>query len=62
MAARVRDYTKAEWDALDRKIAHPDEKVVCPRCGKEIVYAEIGNSVSVKCTTQGCIFGGIRGL
>ena len=62
MAVKTRDYTKAEWDALDRKIKNPNEKVICPRCGNEITYIEIGNSISVKCNTNMCIFGGIRGL
>ena len=62
MAVKTREYTKAEWDALNEKLKHPDEKVICPRCGNEIIYAEIGNSVSVECKTCDCIFGGIRGL
>ena len=60
--AKVRDYTEAEWDALDEKMETPTEKVICPRCGNEILYYEYGNSISVKCATKGCIFGGIRGL
>ena len=62
MVAKTRNYTKTEWDALDKKMKQPSEKVICPRCGNEILYAEIGNSISVKCTSDGCIFGGIRGL
>ena len=60
--AKVRDYTEAEWDALDEKMEFPSETVICPRCGKDIEYEEIGNSISIKCQTKGCIFGGIRGL
>ena len=59
---KTRDYTEAEWDALDEKMEYPTEKVICPRCGNEILYNEYGNSISVKCATEGCIFGGIRGL
>jgi hypothetical protein len=62
MAAKTRDYSKAEWDALDEKMEHPDGKVLCPRCENEISYKEIGNSISVRCLTDGCIFSGIRGL
>jgi len=62
MAARVREYTEVEWNALDEKMNNPEKDVVCPRCGNDIVYAEIGNSTSVKCLSEDCIFGGIRGL
>jgi len=60
--AKVRNYTEAEWDALDEKMDYPDQKVICPRCGNEIAYKEIGNSISVFCLSENCIFGGIRGL
>ena len=62
MAARVREYTETEWNALDEKMNNPDKEVVCPRCGNEITYEEIGNSTSVSCLSEDCIFGGIRGL
>ena len=62
MAAKTRNYTSGEWDALDKKINNPTAKVICPRCGKEIAYEEVGNSISVKCVSTGCIFGGIRGV
>ena len=58
----TRNYSKEEWDALDEKMNNPQEDVVCPRCGNEIIYSEPGNSICVKCLTDGCIFGGIRGL
>jgi len=59
---KVRDYTEAEWDALDEKMDHPDRVVLCPRCGNEISYKEVGNSISVSCLSEKCIFGGLRGL
>jgi len=59
---KIRNYTEAEWDALDEKMDHPGQKVKCPRCGNEIAYEEIGNSISVYCLSKNCIFGGIRGL
>ena len=62
MAAKTRDYTKAEWDALSEKINAPEQHVICPRCGNDIDYKEVGNSISVKCFSEDCIFGGIRGL
>jgi len=60
--AKIRDYTEAEWDALDEKMDYPDRVVLCPRCGNEIAYEEPGNSISVYCLTEDCIFGGLRGL
>jgi hypothetical protein len=59
---RTRNYTEAEWDTLDEKMDFPSETVLCPRCGSEVIYEKIGNSISVKCLTEDCIFGGIRGL
>jgi len=60
--SKFRDYTEEEWDALDEKLDNPEDMVLCPRCGNEIIYKELGNSISVECLTDGCIFGGIRGL
>jgi len=60
--SNTRNYSETEWEALDVKMEFPTEKVICPRCDNEIIYEEIGNSVSVKCITKGCIFGGVRGL
>ena len=62
MAAETRDYTITEWDALDEKMNCPDKNVACPRCDNEIIYEERGNSIAVECLSDGCIFGGIRGL
>ena len=59
---KTRNYSEEEWDALDEKQNYPEETVFCPRCGGEILYSEPGNSILVKCETDGCIFGGIRGL
>ena len=60
--AKIRDYTEAEWDALRDKMNNPDKTVICPRCGNEIEYEEVGNSISVSCLSENCIFGGLRGL
>ena len=62
MAINKRDYSESEWNALERKMDYPNEKVICPRCGNEIVYTKINNSISVDCKTKNCIFGGIRGI
>ena len=60
--SKVREYTEIEWDALDEKMENPQKEVECPRCGNEIIYKEPGNSILVKCLSEGCIFGGIRGI
>lgn len=54
--------TNGEYDAIENKMKNPNEKVICPRCGKELIYKGYGNSVSVKCETEGCISESIRGL
>ncbi len=38
MAIDRKTYTKAEWDALEKKLENPKIKVLCPRCGNEIIY------------------------
>lgn len=54
--------TKKDYDVLDIKLNNPDKKVLCPRCGNEIIYEKRGNSIAVECKTPDCIHGGIRGL
>lgn len=55
-------YTKKETEALDRKFEHPDDRVICPRCGKELKYYTVGNSSAVECGTVNCLRGTCRGL
>lgn len=55
-------YTEAECKALDRKFAHPEETVICPRCGKNLRYKAQNGSRMVKCETEGCLRDGIRGI
>ena len=56
------DMTNREKEALWYKMDHPDESVKCPRCGGEILYVTRGNSISIECEKDDCIFGGIRGI
>ncbi len=58
----VINYSEEEWNALDEKMEHPERVVYCPRCGKELIYRGVGNSCEVKCPTEGCIKGTLRGL
>jgi len=53
---------KKDYEALQEKLDFPEKKVLCPRCGNEIIYEERGNSIAVECKTKNCIYGGIRGL
>lgn len=55
-------YNKTESDALTRKEERPKEIVVCPRCGRKLVYKEIGNSYEIKCPTDNCLKRTVRGL
>lgn len=57
-----RTYTEADWAALRAKIDNPQEKVICPRCGKELEFKDYGSSYGAECPTEGCIFGGVRGI
>lgn len=54
--------TKKDYKALEEKINNPTKKVICPRCGNEIIYGKRGGSIAVECKTNGCIYGGVRGL
>jgi len=56
------DHTEEEAKALLEKMEHPDVYVRCPRCGKEILWEHIGNSIRIGCVTTHCIYTGIRGL
>lgn len=55
-------YNEKENKAIDEKMEHPDKKVICPRCGAELMYREVGNSCEVKCPTENCLKASIRGL
>ena len=54
--------SEQEHEVLEEKLNNPEKKVICPRCGNEIIYEKRGNSIAVECKTKGCIYGGIRGL
>ena len=36
MDIKFSNYTEEELKALDQKDCNPQEKVMCPRCGKEL--------------------------
>lgn len=51
-----------EKSALNDKINHPEQKVLCPRCGNELLYQEYQSGCTVYCKTQNCIKGNIHGI
>ena len=51
-----------EKKALNKKLNNPNEKVICPRCGSEIIYEVRGASIAVECSKKTCIYAGSRGL
>ena len=51
-----------EYKALETKERNPTETVICPRCGKELLYREVGNSYEIKCLTEVCLKMTVRGL
>lgn len=60
------DLTPKEIEILDKADNELAENGVtkekCPRCGNEIIVEETGNSYTVKCKTQNCIFMDYRGI
>lgn len=58
----LRGYTKEEKSALHEKEEAPQKEVLCPRCGKELIFLRKGNSYMVKCVSRGCIMLNFRGL
>lgn len=58
----VIEYTKEECKALDEKFEHPNKIVLCPRCGKQLIFTQRGNSCEVKCETRDCLYDAIRGI
>lgn len=43
-AKKQSEFSLDEKKALTYKLDHPEEKVVCPRCGKLLTYKRIGKS------------------
>ena len=51
-----------EKEAIKKKMEKPNTDVVCPRCGEKLKYEDLPSAISVWCPTEGCIFGGLRGI
>ena len=58
----VTKYSDDEIRALDSKENDAENVVLCPRCGKELIYREVGNSYEIKCPSVNCIRRAIRGI
>ena len=54
--------SEKERAAVDKKIENPQKQVKCPRCGAEIKYTKYDTAILVKCSTDGCIKVGLRGI
>ena len=48
--------------AINKKIAFPEKEVICPKCGKSLLYSPIGFIAEVKCPTKKCIMGNSKGI
>ena len=59
MATKV---TEREKSALLKKAESPQDVVLCPRCGHNLEYREVGASYEVKCNTSGCLKMAVRGV
>ncbi len=58
----VISYSEKERKALMEKLEAPNKDVICPRCGKRLVYIRKGNSCAVICETPNCLRDAIRGI
>lgn len=56
-----RKFKKEYKKAINYKIAHPEENVSCPKCGKPLLYFPIVNAAMVMCPSRKCITGDSRG-
>ena len=43
-------------------MSSPEKIVICPRCGKKLIYKTFGNSSEVECETENCLYTAIRGI
>lgn len=59
MASKLTD---KEIRAIDEKMSRPDEEVRCPRCGMVLLFKESEHGAEVRCETEDCIKGVVRGI
>lgn len=56
------ELNKTEKKALSEKLNNYEKEVKCPRCGNNISLHELKSGCVVKCDTEGCIYGNVRGI
>jgi DNA-directed RNA polymerase subunit RPC12/RpoP len=56
------EFTETEIQAMEAKIQNPKEIVICPRCGGRLLFREWPTAVEVRCETENCLHGSIRGI
>ena len=55
-------YSKKEIEAIEEKMNNPTAIVVCPRCGEELHFKGYNSACEVKCKTENCLRGVLRGI
>lgn len=55
-------YNQKEIEAMDAKLNNPSATVVCPRCGKELLFNDYSSFCEVKCSSSDCLHGVVRGI
>ena len=55
-------YTAEEIAALDKKLNNPTETVVCPRCGRNLIFKAYKSACEIKCESENCLRGIVRGI
>lgn len=56
------ELTRTEIEATDKKFEHPNELVLCPRCGKKLLFRTVNTSDIVECETKDCVKVILRGI
>ena len=55
-------FTEQEIQAMEAKIRNPYTDVICPRCGRRLECHVWATAVEVRCETENCLLGSIRGI
>lgn len=57
-----KNYSVDEMNAINQKAENISKKVICPRCGRELVFIGNPHGYIIKCETEGCLKEVVRGL
>lgn len=55
-------YNGKEIKAIEEKMNNPTAVVVCPRCGEKLQFNSYNSACEVKCKTENCLRGVLRGI